>query len=317
MLDLLSNTDAGYILFRKPAFNDAMKNLLNDWATYLSSPDSTKTLTDDDEGWFGSLSIAALEDKDRGDFDSTYICPDPDKVNRGFASWDDFFSREIQESARSIIAPQEKSLIVSACESTVFHIIHDVKVHDQFWLKAQKYSLYDMLGKNEDDAKYFTGGTVYQAFLSPQDYHRWRSPIDGKIVRAEVIPGTYYAVLPDEGAPEDDPDYAPGVPYGALIRSQPWLTQSATRAIICIQSDNEKIGTVAFIGVGMAEVSTCEITVEKGQGVKKGDELGMFHFGGSTHALVFGPKTKITFEDQVGIGNHIKVNSTLGQVALA
>ncbi|KAJ7795115.1 hypothetical protein B0H14DRAFT_3555790 [Mycena olivaceomarginata] len=45
--------------------------------------------------------------------------------------------------------------------------------------------------------------------------------------------------------------------YGAIIRSQSWLTQSATRVIICIQADNPKIGLVGFIGVGMAEVSTC------------------------------------------------------------
>jgi phosphatidylserine decarboxylase len=39
--------------------------------------------------------------------------------------------------------------------------------------------------------------------------------------------------------------------------------------------------------VGMAEVSTCDATVCVGQKVKKGEQIGMFHFGGSTHCLFF------------------------------
>jgi phosphatidylserine decarboxylase len=46
IFDLLSNTAAAYDLFRRPAFNIAMKDLLNSWAAYLRTPDSSKTLTD-------------------------------------------------------------------------------------------------------------------------------------------------------------------------------------------------------------------------------------------------------------------------------
>jgi phosphatidylserine decarboxylase len=41
------------------------------------------------------------------------------------------------------------------------------------------------------------------------------------------------------------------------------------------------------MGIGMTEVSTCDITVKEGQHVKKGDEIGMFHFGGSSHCVLF------------------------------
>ncbi len=30
-------------------------------------------------------------------------------------------------------------------------------------------------------AEHFTGGTVYQAFLSALSYHRWHAPVDGII----------------------------------------------------------------------------------------------------------------------------------------
>lgn len=36
------------------------------------------------------------------------------------------------------------------------------------------------------------------------------------------------------------------------------------------------IGLMAFMGIGMAEVSSCHITAKEGQQVKKGDQLGMF-----------------------------------------
>lgn len=199
----------------------------------------------------------------------------------------------------------------------------NVQLHDQFWLKGQKYSLYDMLDRNETATEAFIGGTVYQAFLSPADYHRWRSPVSGTIVNAVVVPGTYYAVLPDGGAEEGDPDFKPGSPYGAIIRSQSWLTQSATRAIIYIQADNPKIGLVGFIGVGMVQVSTCALAVRAGERIEKGAELGSFHFGGSTHALLFGPNTNITFNDDIvdpvtgalKVNTHIKVRSALAQAS--
>ncbi|KAK0480861.1 phosphatidylserine decarboxylase [Armillaria novae-zelandiae] len=323
VFDLLSNTGAAYDLFRMPAFNTALKDLLDSWGAYLSDPnqDSNKTLTDEDEGWFSSAAIASLEADCRGDFNTTYVCPDPDAVNRGFTTWDHFFTREVQPGARLVIGPKllpvDQTLIYSACESTVYRIQTGVKAHDQFWLKGQPYSVYDMLYRDEVTAQSFVGGTVYQAFLSPQDYHRWHSPIYGTIVRADVVPGTYYAVLPDAGAEVGDPDLKPCDPHGAMIRSQAWLTHSSTRAIIYIQADNPVIGLVAFIGVGMAEVSTCTVSVQVGQKVSPGDELGMFHFGGSSHALIFGPQVKVNFADTVEVDKHIKVNEIIAQVRAA
>ena len=40
---------------------------------------------------------------------------------------------------------------------------------------------------------------------------------------------------------------------------------------------------MCFVGPGMGEVSTCELPqkVKKKEKVEVGDELGMFHFGGS------------------------------------
>ena len=71
---------------------------------------------------------------------------------------------------------------------------------------------------------------------------------------------------------------------------------------------------MAFLGVGMAEVSTCEITVQEGQHVKKGDQIGMFHFGGSTHCLMFRKGVKVKGFPQPGGENNIPVRGKLAVV---
>ena len=66
--------------------------------------------------------------------------------------------------------------------------------------------------------------------------------------------------------------------------------------MIFIEANNSAIGLMCFLGVGIAEVSTCDIRVRQGQKVKKGDQLGMFHYGGSTHCLVFRPDVNISID---------------------
>ena len=45
----------------------------------------------------------------------------------------------------------------------------------------------------------------------------------------------------------------------------------------------------------MFEVSTCQVVVQEGDVLNNGDELGMFHFGGSSHCLIFQKDAKIKF----------------------
>ncbi|KAF8689330.1 phosphatidylserine decarboxylase, partial [Rhizoctonia solani] len=306
-LDLLINTSAGYTLFNMGEFNTAIKKLLDSWGQYLMTADSAKTLTNEVGGWFSTLGLSILQADERGNFDATYIEPDPKAINKGYTSWDAFFTRQVQPSARPVEPAPPGTVIYNTCESTVERIRHNVQMHDKFWLKGMAYSLYDMLNGREDIAKQFVGGTVYQAFLGPNDYHRWHSPIAGKVVDVILVPGTYYAALPDDG--ED------GYMQGALIRSQPWLTIAAARAIITIKAPGP-IGLVCFIAVGMVEVSTCDIRVKPGDSVSPGTELGMFHFGGSSHAVIFGPQVNLAYRNEVKPEVHQKVNKILADVTI-
>ena len=174
-------------------------------------------------------------------------------------------------------------MIANACESAPYKIATDVQAIEPFWIKAQTYSLSHIL-KGDPLHEHFVGGTIYQAFLSAFSYHRWHSPVDGTVVKTQLIDGTYYSETLVEG-------YDPSGPN----ESQGYIAELAARAVIYIQADNPKIGLMCFVAIGMAEVSTCDVTVFEGQKIKKGQETGMFHFGGSTHLLIFGPEVELEF----------------------
>ncbi|KAI0636912.1 Phophatidylserine decarboxylase-domain-containing protein [Trametes polyzona] len=302
ILDWPMGTPAGMVVFTNPAVNEHFKKMFDVWSTYLTSEASRTVLNDGVDGWFGPAARAALPD-----FESTYIC-DPSAPYHGFTSWDHFFTRLFRPGVRPVLFPHNSDIVNSACESAVYRLGFEAKETDEFWLKGQPYSLSDMLDHDEY-APRFAGGTVYQAYLAATSYHRWHAPVDGTISRIVHVPGTYYAESSFEGFP--DPDIV------APNSSQAYITAVATRAIVFIQADNPVIGLMAFIAVGMAEVSTCEATVEEGQKVRKGDELGMFHYGGSTHCLVFGPQVAVTFAPEVEVGQQIRLNQPIATVSSA
>ncbi|OQV02280.1 hypothetical protein CLAIMM_07505 isoform 2 [Cladophialophora immunda] len=286
LFDWPMGTASGYAAFLDPDVNKMLKKVLNAWGDYLRSPESAKVLEKDAEGsWFGrhgqqELTTTANLGKTDYKFEELFQC-DPSAPHMGYKSWDDFFTRLFKEGARPVASPEDDNVIANACESKTFKVARHVKARDHFWLKGQPYSVIDMLAQ-DPWAEQFVGGIVYQAFLSALSYHRWHAPVSGTLVKAYVVDGTYYSEpLFDDFTVDQGAD-----PVGE-VTSQGYLTATATRAIMFIEADNPAIGLMAFIGVGMCEVSTCEMTVKEGQHVKKGDEIGMFHFGGSTHCLMF------------------------------
>ena len=86
----------------------------------------------------------------------------------------------------------------------------------------------------------------------------------------------------------------PNLDPDPVSRSQDFVTAISTRALIFIEADDKDLGLVCFVGVGLGEVSTCNIIVQKDQKLKKGEEIGQFHFGGSTFCLLFEPGVTVT-----------------------
>jgi len=100
--------------------------------------------------------------------------------------------------------------------------------------------------------------------------------VTGTVVKACVHNGTYYSETLAEGFDPAGPQRLAGLhrrgrdPRDDLHPGR-----------------HPRIGLCASCRWGWRRVSTCDIRVYEGQRVEKGDELGMFHFGGSTHCLIF------------------------------
>jgi len=61
--------------------------------------------------------------------------------------------------------------------------------------------------------------------------------------------------------------------------------------------DNEELGLVAVMPIGMAQVSSIVLSpnVKVGNVLRKGDEISYFQFGGSDVIMVFEAKAKVDF----------------------
>jgi phosphatidylserine decarboxylase len=315
IFDWSMGTTSGYAAFLMDKVNAHLKTVLDAWGRFLASKDSVTVLNHKKTGWLGDAAFKAMAPKGTKDpkkyFEDTFVC-DPDQPHYGFTSWDDFFTRRFREGARPVASPDDGSVVVNACESAPFNFAYDVQRSARFWIKGQPYSLEHMMA-HDPLVTEFEFGTIYQAFLSAKSYHRWHSPVTGTIVKAYTVPGTYYseslANRHDPAGPND---------------SQGYITAVAARALIFIEADDPRIGLMCFMAVGMAEVSTCQITVYEGQHVEKGEQLGSFHFGGSTHCLFFRPQTKVEFDlhGQVpyakgGDPENIPINAKIATVSRA
>jgi phosphatidylserine decarboxylase len=277
VLDWTKATPAGFAFYRDPRVNDALRAILQGWCDFLSSDKSLGVLVDAPSGW--------LSDAARRAVGLDQFVYDPDDEHGGFGSWNDFFTRRLQDGERPVAAPDDDAVVVSPCEATPYRIASRVHRRDAFWAKAEPYSVEELLAGDEA-TDLFVDGTVWQAFLSALEYHRWHSPVGGTVLRAWVEPGTYYSEASSQGAEAAEPQL-----------SQGYLAHVATRAIVLVDADDPTIGTVAVVFIGMSDVSSCVIGdgIEPGARVGKGDELGYFQFGGSSVCVLFGPDAVESF----------------------
>ena len=282
----------GFAAYRRDKINEMFREVLNEYKKFLDSPASTYVLNKSNTGWFGKPASKKVNMDE-------YQC-DPKKPYYGFHSWNDFFTRKLKPGVRPIIEPDNNNVINSACDSTIFRINYNVKPNTNFWIKSQPYSIDAMLNGDKKYIDKFTGGTIYQAFLNPFNYHRWHSPINGTIEKAYVTNGLYFTQVNSLGEDPNDQE-----------KSMGYITNINTRALIFIKADNPKLGTICIMPVGMVEISSCNIDkkIKPGHKVKKGDELGFFAYGGSTHCLFFEPnvikKIKYKKNDFVKLGQII------------
>jgi len=109
-------------------------------------------------------------------------------------------------------------------------------------------------------------------------YHRYHSPVDGKLVELRKVPGV------SAGGGYTLWDNNKKLYYYV---NDMGFQMVETRA--CAIIETEDYGLVAMLPVGMSQI--CSVnwleTLQVGQQLKKGDEMGFFLFGGSDIVMIF------------------------------
>jgi len=288
-------TLSGSELFGLPMFNEKMSVILQEWNNFLGTEASNVGFRVDGKQW---LSEAA---KDQYDFP---IWKKDSETLPYWESWNSFFTRDFKDAAtsRPIDSPNDNAVVNSANDGSLFRWRGNVSKKDVFWLKDMEYSLSDILSSsvqsqqdtidNHNLVEMFAGGYVFQTYLNPYNFHRWWVPVNGTVLFTPFsIPGNFFNKLVL-------PDFA-----GATTASLPYLAQVNARGLIVIET--EDYGNVCCIPLGMSEVSTVQFNenMTAGTSVKKGDEMGMFNYGGSSFVLIFEnvPGKKLMFQDASGM----------------
>jgi phosphatidylserine decarboxylase len=212
---------------------------------------------------------------------------------RAYASLGDLFARRLRPGAREIDG--DPMSIVSPCDGVLAALGAAVD-GSLIQAKGKHYSLEELLGCLDDRsesgrlhsgrelADRLVGGDYATIYLSPRDYHRVHTPVDGRLIRYEYIPGALWPVNPVVASRRDR----------LLVRNE--------RVVITI--DAGRLGHVAVVMVGAAGVGNIALTyapesvtwraqgerrrIELDYELSRGDELGAFRLG-STVVMIFEP----------------------------
>lgn len=182
-----------------------------------------------------------------------------------FKSFNEFFSRALKPGARPIAAGDRVAVLPADGRHLAFP---NVDAAEGFYAKGQKFDLRSFLG-SEELGREFAGGSLLISRLCPVDYHRFHFPVAGTPGEPRLINGFLYSVSPI-----------------ALRRNLAYLWENK-RVVTLVESP--VFGKVAVCEIGATMVGSILQTHVPGRAVAKGEEKGLFKFGGSCVVTIFQP----------------------------
>ncbi len=213
-----------------------------------------------------------------------------------FKTFNEFFYRALKTEARPI-APGEKVAVFPADGRHL--AFQNVGSTDGFYVKGVTFTLAELLGEAglpEDQralARKYAGGAMLVSRLCPVDYHRFHFPVGGTPNEAKPINGWLYSVNP----------VALRRNLGYLVENKRELTEIVAPGF----------GTVAMLEVGATNVGSIVQSMILGRDYAKGDEKGLFAFGGSCVITLF-QAGRIRFDADIAAqsAQHIETYAKMG-----
>lgn len=188
-----------------------------------------------------------------------------------FKNFNQFFYRALKPGARPIASDDRVAVLPADGRHLAFQ---NVDAAEGFYAKGQRFDLVSFLGDKALAAE-FAGGSLLISRLCPVDYHRFHFPVSGQPGEPRLINGFLYSVSPI-----------------ALRGNLAYLWENKRMVTLV---DSPQFGQVAVCEIGATMVGTITQTFLPGRAVAKGDEKGLFMFGGSCVVTIF-KRGKIKFD---------------------
>jgi phosphatidylserine decarboxylase precursor len=246
------NQAPGDRLNRSIEFNAWMNELVSAWGTFLDTPASAAGIDT-----FMTATNYRIDDYIEGP--------------SGWQTFNQFFARETKPGRRPIASPRDDTVIVSPADA-VFMGQWPIDENSNITVKEVNWSIAELLeGSPYKDA--FSNGIYTHSFLYIDDYHRYHTPVAGTLEEVRNISGRVYMDVFRE------PDGTLNVVDGDTYQF------NQQRGLVVI--DSPEVGLVAVLPIGMAYVSSVNLSAEIGAELQKGEEFGYFMFGGSDIVTIF------------------------------
>jgi phosphatidylserine decarboxylase len=217
-----------------------------------------------------------------------------------FKSFHEYFIRELRKESRPI--SNKKRTIISPVDSLVgaFGYVNDGELYQ---IKNESYSLYDLLSRDTEMTEKFKNGTYFTLRIKPNFYHRFHMILDGSIQKINFVPGELW-----------------NINNATLLKIKSLFTKNE-RAIL--YGSNGEID-YALVPVGTVLVGSIKLSflnhsfnhslkipysMDLNYKVKKGDELGMFHYGSTVLVLV---SKRIEISESIQTSQFLKYGEPLG-----
>jgi phosphatidylserine decarboxylase precursor len=160
---------------------------------------------------------------------------EPSDIN-AYPTFEDFFIRRHKPGSRPIYEPDNNSSAVVVADSRVV-VYEAVAESKKIWIKGEDFSITNLV-MDKKIGPQFHDGPIASFRLSPQDYHRYHSPVSGRVKVYRSMPGDYYDVDPL------------AIQSGVDI-----LTRNARDYVVI---ETEEFGEVLFVAIGASQVGTVE-----------------------------------------------------------
>lgn len=210
---------------------------------------------------------------------------DAEKALHEYESLNDFFTRRLKPGLRPV--NETPSTLVSPVDALITGI-GEIRAGQILNVKGQDYTLEELL-RHSPRAESYLHGFYMVLYLSPTDYHRIHSPVEGKVVEREHIDGKVYPVN----------DFGLRLMRRVLSRNE--------RLITYIRHEH---GEVAVVKVGAMNVASIRYTEPLTDELKRGQDLAYFEFG-STVVLLTENGT-FTPRPDLELGSKVKMGESLG-----